>query len=90
LSSAEQQTLLNDCNQKVQQLFHALGAAGSELSAFKAMLQAPDGHKAEVVKLEGAWKGALEAEKQARLMGTPHLMNLNEDPMLDRKVTYDI
>lgn len=24
------------------------------------------------------------------LAGTPHLVNLNEDPMLDRKVVYDI
>ena len=29
-------------------------------------------------------------EEQLRLSGTPHLVNLNEDPMLDRKVVYDI
>ena len=32
----------------------------------------------------------IEAEKAAKLAGTPHLVNLNEDPMLDRKVIYDI
>ena len=26
----------------------------------------------------------------AKLAGTPHLLNLNEDPQLDRKVTYNI
>lgn len=30
------------------------------------------------------------AEEAAKLAGTPHLVNLNEDPMLDRKVVYDI
>jgi len=29
-------------------------------------------------------------EEAARLAGTPHLVNLNEDPMLDRKVVYAI
>jgi hypothetical protein len=29
-------------------------------------------------------------EEAAKLAGTPHLVNLNEDPQLDRKVTYDI
>jgi hypothetical protein len=29
-------------------------------------------------------------EKALMLAGTPHLVNLNEDPMLDRKVVYDI
>jgi len=29
-------------------------------------------------------------EEAAKLAGTPHLVNLNEDPMLDRKVVYDI
>jgi hypothetical protein len=29
-------------------------------------------------------------EKEAMLAGTPHLVNLNEDDMLDRKVVYDI
>ena len=29
-------------------------------------------------------------EEALRLSGTPHLVNLNEDPMLDRKVVYDI
>jgi len=29
-------------------------------------------------------------EEASRLAGTPHLINLNEDPMLDRKVIYDI
>ncbi len=31
-----------------------------------------------------------EEEAKARLAGTPHLVNLNEDPFLDRKVTYEI
>lgn len=31
-----------------------------------------------------------EEEEAAKLAGTPHLVNLNEDPQLDRKVTYDI
>lgn len=31
-----------------------------------------------------------QEEEAARLNGTPHLINLNEDPMLDRKVIYDI
>jgi len=31
-----------------------------------------------------------KAEDEARLAGTPHLVNLNEDPMLDRKVVYDM
>lgn len=29
-------------------------------------------------------------EEAAKLAGTPHIVNLNEDPMLDRKVIYDI
>lgn len=29
-------------------------------------------------------------ENKAKLAGTPHLVNLNEDPMLDRRVIYDI
>lgn len=29
-------------------------------------------------------------EEAATLAGTPHLVNLNEDPMLDRKVVYAI
>lgn len=29
-------------------------------------------------------------EEASKLAGTPHLVNLNEDPMLDRKVVYDI
>lgn len=31
-----------------------------------------------------------KADEANRLAGTPHLINLNEDPMLDRKVIYDI
>jgi hypothetical protein len=31
-----------------------------------------------------------QEEEAARLQGTPHLVNLNEDPFLDRKVVYDI
>ena len=29
-------------------------------------------------------------EEELKLSSTPHLVNLNEDPMLDRKVVYDI
>lgn len=29
-------------------------------------------------------------EEESRMAGTPHLVNLNEDPFLDRKVLYDI
>jgi hypothetical protein len=29
-------------------------------------------------------------EEKAKIQGTPHLLNLNEDPMLDRKVVYSI
>lgn len=35
-------------------------------------------------------EAAKKAEEASRLAGTPHLINLNEDPMLDRKVIYDI
>jgi hypothetical protein len=31
-----------------------------------------------------------QEEEAAKLAGTPHLLNLNEDPLLDRKVVYDI
>lgn len=31
-----------------------------------------------------------EEEEKIRNQGTPHLLNLNEDPLLDRKVVYDI
>lgn len=31
-----------------------------------------------------------KADEAARLAGTPHLINLNEDPMLDRRAIYDI
>ena len=31
-----------------------------------------------------------QEEDDAKLKGAPHLVNLNEDPLLDRKVVYDI
>ena len=40
-------------------------------------------------KEETEMKARMEEENK-RLQGTPHLINLNEDPMLDRKVFYDI
>ena len=44
---------------------------------------------AEAKAKEEAEEKARKEEENKRLMGTPHLINLNEDPMLDRKV-YDI
>ena len=35
-------------------------------------------------------KEAEEEEEAAKGGGSPHLLNLNEDPMLDRRVIYDI
>lgn len=45
---------------------------------------------AEAKQREEEEKAKREADEQARLQGTPHLINLNEDPMLDRKAIYDI
>jgi kinesin family member 13 len=45
---------------------------------------------AEAKAKEEAEDKARKEEENKRLMGTPHLINLNEDPMLDRKVFYDI
>jgi hypothetical protein len=45
---------------------------------------------AEAKTAEDERKAKREAEEAARQSGTPHLVNLNEDPMLDRKVLYDI
>jgi len=45
---------------------------------------------AEQKAREEAEDAQLKADEASRLAGTPHLINLNEDPMLDRKVIYDI
>lgn len=45
---------------------------------------------AEQKEREAEEEAKLKAEEASRLAGTPHLINLNEDPMLDRKVIYDI
>ena len=45
---------------------------------------------AEAKAKEEEEEKAIEEENAAKLAGTPHLVNLNEDPMLDRKVCYDI
>lgn len=45
---------------------------------------------AETKEKEEEEKRIREEEEKARIAGTPHLINLNEDPMLDRKVIYDI
>ena len=57
-----------------------------------------------MVEMEKSWEQKLKESKErevedervrkeeeaAMLAGTPHLVNLNEDDMLDRKVVYDI
>jgi len=45
---------------------------------------------AEQKEKEDEENAKTKAEEASRLAGTPHLINLNEDPMLDRKVIYDI
>jgi len=45
---------------------------------------------AEQKEREAIEEKAQKAEEESRRNGTPHLINLNEDPMLDRKVIYDI
>jgi hypothetical protein len=44
----------------------------------------------EAKEAEDIEEKRLEEENQAKKDGKPHLLNLNEDPMLDRKVQYDI
>lgn len=70
----------------------------------KAMQEQLEANKREMEEMEKSWEDKvaearakdaeqtkkLEEEKAARLAGTPHLINLNEDPMLDRKAIYDI
>lgn len=45
---------------------------------------------AEQKKSEAEEEAQIAAEEAARISGAPHLVNLNEDPLLDRKVIYDI
>jgi hypothetical protein len=44
----------------------------------------------EAKELEEAEEREEEEKKKALLMGVAHLVNLNEDPFLDRKVTYQM
>lgn len=47
--------------------------------------------KLKEAKAKAEAEDKIRAEEEAlRLAGTPHLVNLNEDPLLDRKVIYDI
>jgi hypothetical protein len=45
---------------------------------------------AEAKALEDASDATFASEEDKKKTGGPHLVNLNEDPMLDRKVFYDI
>lgn len=45
---------------------------------------------AEAKAKEEAEEKIRKEEEKKKLLGNPHLINLNEDPMLDRKVFYDI
>ena len=45
---------------------------------------------AEAKAMEEEEEKKNEEEKLKKQQGGPHLVNLNEDPMLDRKVFYDI
>lgn len=61
-------------------------------------------NRRQMDEMEKSWEQRLKETKEAekieavkrrqdeevRLQGTPHLVNLNEDPFLDRKVVYDI
>mmetsp|Transcript_1275 Transcript_1275/g.1527 ORF Transcript_1275/g.1527 Transcript_1275/m.1527 type:complete len:579 (+) Transcript_1275:943-2679(+) len=44
----------------------------------------------ETKEKEAAEEKQREEEEKAKMAGTPHLINLNEDPLLDRKVIYSI
>ena len=70
----------------------------------KIMQEQLEANQREMAEMEKSWEQKLaetkakeeeekrirEEEEKARIAGTPHLINLNEDPMLDRKVIYDI
>lgn len=72
-----------------------------QMQLMKEQLEA---NQREMAEMEKSWEQKLkeskereaaeerihEGEQAAKLAGTPHLVNLNEDPMLDRKVVYDI
>ena len=71
------------------------------MAAMKEQLEA---NQRAMLEMEKSWEDKLaeakvkeeeeakikEEEERVRLAGTPHLVNLNEDPFLDRKVVYDI
>jgi len=70
----------------------------------KAMQEQLEANRREMEEMSKSWEDKVEEarakdveeaakkkeEEEARLAGTPHLINLNEDPMLDRKAIYDI
>lgn len=70
----------------------------------KAMQEQLEANKREMEEMSKSWEDKVaeakakdeeearkkKEEEEARLAGTPHLINLNEDPMLDRKAIYDI
>jgi hypothetical protein len=81
------------------------GQADAEsMEKMKLMQEQLEANQREMANMEKSWEEKLaeakaaeeemmkakNAEDAARQAGTPHLVNLNEDPMLDRKVFYDI
>ena len=69
-----------------------------------AMQEQLEANQRAMLEMEKSWEDKLaeaktkeeeeakikEEEERVRLAGTPHLVNLNEDPFLDRRVVYDI
>ena len=82
----------------------AAGMTEEDMEKMKQMQEQLEANQREMANMEKSWEEKLaeakaaeetmmkekEAEEAARQAGTPHLVNLNEDPMLDRKVFYDI
>lgn len=76
-------------------------AKAKMLAAMQEQLEA---NQREMKEMEKSWEQKLEEakikevenekirleEEKAFTAGTPHLVNINEDPFLDRKVVYDI
>ena len=70
----------------------------------KFMAEQIEANQRQMEEMEKSWEQRLKEskekeeeeerkrleEEELKLAGTPHLVNLNEDPMLDRKVVYDI
>ena len=69
-----------------------------------AMQEQLEANQRAMLEMEKSWEDKLaeskaqeeeeakikEEEERVKHAGTPHLVNLNEDPFLDRKVIYDI